>query len=303
MDLRLTIRELDPPHSVVVAVAGVSSRGDVARLEAAAADARVRAADRIVLDLRSLGSVSPHLVRAVVAWQRALTDRGASLVCLGANSVIRWRLARTRGTLPLPETESMDEARNLPLDRLPDVAVGGDLPPEELDGEGRPRTGLSAGLDAHGGDPGRAVIAALRSSGLAERAIPVPVRGGRLQAPAELGDTERGGGLLQALEAAPGAVAVDELDRSACGTSELALLHWSGADLLLPLRGEGRLLGMLAVVSGRRGGLTSYRSGEVLALELLARWYARRLANADDAPHAPEPEPEEALAAVPLEAV
>jgi len=303
MDLRLTIRELDPPHSVVVAVAGVSSRGDVARLEAAAADARVRAADRIILDLRALGSVSPYLVRAVVAWQRRLTDRGASLVCLGANSVIRWRLARTRGALPLPETDSMDEARNLPLDRLPDVAVGGDMPPEEPDREGRPRTGLAAGLDGEGGDPGRAVVAALRSSGLAERAIPVPVRGGRLQAPAELGDTERGGGLLRALENAAGALDVAELDRSSCGTSELALLHWSGADLVLPLRCSGRLIGMLAVVSGRRGGLMSYRSGEVLALELTADWLARRYAAADDPARAPEPEKAALAEAVNLEAV
>ena len=304
MDFGLEVRELDPPHSVAVACFGVSGHGDVARLEAVATDPTVRAARRVVLDLRRLGSASPYLVRAMVAWQRSLLDRGASLVVLGANSVIRWRLARARGELPLPEAEGLDAARNLPLDSLQHVEVGGRRERDPVEHAPRPLQGLSRNLDDAGVGLAAAALSVLQQAGLAERAVVVPVRDGRLQGPSHLDGPAETGDLVRQLEAARGILEVEHVDRESCGLAELALLHRCGADLLVPARESGALHGLLAVRSGR-GGLASYRSGEVLALELLGLWLGGRLAETAKAPaDVPAWELEEIpLDAVPLEAV
>lgn len=285
MDFRVSVRELDPPRCVQVVCDGVSARGDVALLEVAAADVRVQGAARIVLDFRSLGSISPHAVKAVIAWQRELTDRNASLVCLGANSVIRWRLARARGPLPLPEAETLDEARDLPLGRLPDMDVGARTFALDAAEAILPDLGIVADLDAvldgqiGAGDASPAVSAALQRAGLAESAVLVPLRHGRLRPKGATTTVDAGGLLARTLVAAESALAPADLDRSELCVEELALLSWSRADLLLPLREGGRLQGLMAVRTGRVGGLAAYRSGEMMALELLGRWLAHRMAS------------------------
>lgn len=255
-----------PAGAVVLTLRGTPRRDDGPALEAALAALPPAAA--VVLDCRELGGMSAAMAQVVARWWRRLADTGRELRVRGANVVVRWMLERHLGAAAAAVLGDAAAERCPPATADPDGAPPPAHPRRDL---------FHAVRAALTGEPDPAVwedrlAEQLAAAGLAERVRLLLREGDRLVSPAHPGAAVPADGWLGSLLAgADCPVAAAELRDAGLALEEQALLRWSGADLVVPLCRAGRLAGLLLVTAGRPGGWSAYRSGEVLALDLLGR--------------------------------
>ncbi len=234
-------------------------------------------AEEIHLDLAGVTAMPDDLARALVSLWRDLQDRGTGLRITGTTVVVGWVLARHLGPVA---------AEVLGDERWAVLAGGRKRAGIPVDRQERPERDVAVRLQfrlREAADPvavEREIAATLTRCGLAAGVVLAISSGGRLLVPGsgEVHPVPASGWLGSLLASADCPLATDEIDLAGLTLEERALLKWSGADLLVPLLHGGELRGLLLLRSGREAGLAGYRSGEVLALDLLGRSLAGHLA-------------------------
>lgn len=289
----LRFQTLPEPGAGVAALRldGTVARGDHRRFAAAAGDCLGAGARGLVLDLADLGSMSGELAAEIALLRRRLSDGGARMAVVAPSVVVAWFLRSRLGEPPLPECATVEEAAAA-------VLAAGDS------GDGEPRTGdqgasASAGVSG-GARPSLAAVSGflatlggggpsaawteplndlLRRHGLGQDAHLLRCDGERLVLDGHLDALADANGRLGTLLAeADAPLTLHELGAADLPPREQTFLRWCGADVAVPLKADGRLLGALFVRSGQDGGLFAYRPGELLGLGLLGSLIGARLA-------------------------
>ncbi|MBK7702855.1 MAG: hypothetical protein IPI34_08190 [bacterium] len=287
----LRIQTLPEPRPGVAALRldGTVVRGDHRRFAAAAEECLGAGARGLVLDLADLGSMSGELAAEIALLRRRLSDGGARMAVVAPSVVVGWFLRSRLGEPPLPECATVAEAAAALL------AAG-----DSDDGEpcrGDPGASTSASVSGPrlraaasgflatlgGGGPSAAwtesLTDLLRRHGLGQDAHLLRCDGDRLVLDGHLDALADAGGRLGTLLAeADAPLTLHELGAADLPLREQTFLRWCGADVAVPLKVDGRLLGALFVRSGQDGGLFAYRPGELLGLGLLGSLIGAQLA-------------------------
>jgi len=294
MKFEASILDQEDDEPTVVVLSGVAASGAARQVASLAEECRSRNVRRVVLDLRRLGSISRQLALEIVSWQRWLMDHDGHLVVVDPNVVVRWILEQNSGATPVEIEPTVEAARNRWDEHaeIPGDVVSPKVPTVSLSlGSlvARPDRSIMDTLESalkHHSDPvgcEALITTALKRAGLAERAVLLLVRHDRMIAVSrEDVQVEAGGWFGSMLESANSLMAREEIGTPGLSLNELALLKWTGGDVFLPLIADGVFHGVLALASGRVGGLMGYRSGEVLAIDLMGRWLTRHLAAIGD---------------------
>jgi anti-anti-sigma regulatory factor len=288
MNFDATIIDHEREDLFAIELAGVAVSGDAEQVSALIEHCRARGIHNVAVDFQQLGSISQMVAQEIAGWQRWLMDHGGNLVVVQPNVAVRWLLEQALGSLPLDIVPDRESA----LGRWTEA----EAPAEETAGMGvniatrtlgshvsHPDRSILETLGTafdHLCDPadcGASITAALARAGLAERAVLLLVKDDNLvMATSDEVQVPAHGWLGSLLQGANHLMAYEEIGTEGLSMSEMALMKWTGADLYLPLINQSRFHGVLALTSGREGGLMSYRSGEILALGLIGQWIAQR---------------------------
>jgi len=284
----LRFQTLPAPGAGVAALRldGTVARGDHRRFAAAAAEC-LAAGDRgLVLDLTDLGSMSGELADEIALLRRSLADGGARMAVVAPSVVVGWFLRRRLGELPLPECADLAQAAAVVLTPGdPGTEVPGGSANARAAAGGHPSLAAASEFLAVLQDDGAAtawldsLTGLLRRHGLGQDVHLLRCDGDRLVLDGRLDALADAGGRLGALLAnADAPLTLHELGVADLPAREQAFLRWSGADVAVPLKADGRLAGALFVRSGQEGGLFAYRPGELMGLGLLGCLIGARLA-------------------------
>ncbi|MBK9303456.1 MAG: hypothetical protein IPM94_06115 [bacterium] len=289
----LRFQTLPEPRAGVAALRldGTVARGDHRRFAAAAGDCLGAGARGLVLDLADLGSMSGELAAEIALMRRRLSDGGARMAVVAPSVVVAWFLRNRLGEPPLPECATVEEAAASILatgedgDGEPCRGDPGASTSASVSGRARPSLAAVSGFLATlgGGGPSAAwtesLTDLLRRHGLGQDAHLLRCDGDRLVLDGHLDALADASGRLGTLLAeADAPLTLHELGAADLPTREQTFLRWCGADVAVPLKADGRLLGALFVRSGQDGGLFAYRPGELLGLGLLGSLIGARLA-------------------------
>ncbi len=288
MNFKATIIDPERDDLFVVELAGAAGYGDAEQVSDLIEDCRARRIHNVIVDLHQLGSTSRMLAQELAGWQRWLMDHDGTLVVVDPNVAVRWLLEQAFGSLLLDIAPDRESA----LGRW----TAGDSPDEDMVGM---NVNIAARtLGSHASHPDRSILetlgaafehlrdpadcdvsitAALTRAGLVEGSVLLLVHDDKLVAAnSDEVQIPAYGWFGSLLQGADHLMAREEIGTDGLSVPEMALMKWTGADLYLPLISRSRFHGVLALTSGRDGGLMSYRSGEILALGLIGQWIAQR---------------------------
>jgi anti-anti-sigma regulatory factor len=292
--MAMHLRQLPTPGSGVTAIAinGTADREVQLCLDELVALLPEQGQPYLVLDLSNLTSINNELAVALLELHKTLEDRSGGLEFCGTNAVVRWFLQQHLGDLPVQWHETPDEAIAV---FNPEWAQTDETVDEETDEPLRPeprlphdavrpdRFSVSALSRLMSGDKTPAellenVESLLKRCGLTQGCRLVHRQDNELM----ILDREQYGmqadGWLGSLLAGAGCpMARTEIGEDGLSHNERAFLIWSACDIYIPLMFAGALTGILCLQSDRPAGLWSYRSGEILALSLMAQMLADKL--------------------------
>ncbi len=210
----------------------------------------------VVLDLAGMVSIDQHFISILSKMQLKLRDRAGGLHLVDPGAIVSWMLESNFGKVPLHIHQSRESAAEAILNHSSDIAVpveAGDTQTVDQWLEILKNTGLCTGVRicvVEGGsfiDTNDKDLAIDISTTLA---------------------TE-----LQSIRT----VMKSPVEREGLTIYEIAFLRKCDADLVVPLLINNKVVGVLMLQSGRPGGLSEYRSGELLALDLVGMKIAETL--------------------------
>lgn len=202
----------------------------------------------IVLDLTGLVSIDHYFISILSKLQLKLRDRAGGLHLIEPGAVVSWMLESNFGKVPLHIHQSRESAVEAILSHSSDVGT-----PVEA---GDTQT-VAQWLDI------------LKNTGLCTGGRLCVVRGDIF---VDLNDEDLAIDIsttlareLQSIRT----VMKSPIEREGLTIFEIAFLRKCNADLVVPLLTKNKVVGVLMLQSGRAGSLAEYRSGELLAFDLI----------------------------------
>ncbi len=211
----------------------------------------------IVLDLSGLVSIDQQFVSILRKLQLKLRDKAGGLHLVNKpGAIVSWMLESNFGKVPLHIHQSRESAAEVILNHSSDVAApveAGDMQTVAQWLEILKKTGLCTG--------GRVCVVE------GETFVDMNDKDLAINLSTTLAKE------LQSMRT----VMKSPVEREGLTIYEIAFLRKCNADLVVPLLNKNKVVGVLMLQSGRAGSLAEYRSGELLALDLVGMKIAELL--------------------------
>ncbi|MCP4145412.1 MAG: hypothetical protein GY752_09030 [bacterium] len=256
MSIRIEIINAGPEPLRSASITGVADRQATNELLEFVSRCSRDNVRHVLLDLSDLVSIDQQFVSILSKMQLKLRDRAGGLHLVGPVAIVSWVLESNFGKVPLLIHQSRESAVEAILNHSSDIAA----PVEAGDKQTVPQW-----------------LEVLKSTGLCTGGRLCVVKGDIF---VDLHDKDLAIDISTTLAKELQSVRTvmkTPTEREGLTIFEIAFLRKCNADMVVPLLNNNKVVGVLMLQSGRAGSLAEYRSGELLALNLVGMKIAELL--------------------------